>query len=335
MKKATAMLLALVMLFALCACGKTGDDNNADGSNPVVIKIAHANTEDHPTHLAFLKFKELLEEETEGRYTVEIHPNGQLGSDSDLLEAVKQGSLQMANCVTSWIANYSPEFFIFDVPYAFPTEADYDQFVYSDDFQTLVDAAAQDAGVTLLGVWERGYREFTSDKAINTIDDVKGLRMRIMDNRLHQNYWNSIGVDAAPLAWGDTYVALQQGAMNAHDNPVGQILTSNIQEVQSHLALTDHVISTAGVVINPEFFNSMSAEDQQALKNAIVEAQKYNDELTRSSAADTVAKLKELGMVVTEPDTAPFIAAADALSDSFAADFPEAIQLLEQVKAHR
>lgn len=343
MKKLIAMLLAVVMVLALAACGSTASSSSAGSTagsttasaSPTVIKIGHANTEEHPTHQAFLKFKELLESGTDGRYMVEIYPNGQLGSDSDLLEATKQGSIQMANCVTSFIANYSPEFFVFDVPFAFLTEEDYDNFVYGELFQTLANAAEQDAGVILLGVWERGYREFTSNKAINSIDDVTGLRMRIMDNKLHQNYWNSIGVDAAPLAWGDTYVALQQGAMDAHDNPVGQILTSNIQDVQSHLAMLDHVISTAGLVINPAFFNSMSAEDQEVLRNAVVEAQKYNDELTRSGTADTVAKLEELGMTVTYPDTAPFIAAADALSDSFAADFPEAIALLEQIKAAR
>lgn len=329
MKKIIALLLSIVMVFSLCACG--GNDS-ADGSKPVAIKIAHANTEDHPTHQAFLKFKELFEAATDGRYEVTIYPNGQLGSDSEILEAVKGGTIQMANSVTSWLANYSPEFFVFDVPYAFPTEEDYDNFIYSDQFQTLVDAAADDINVKLLGVWERGYREFTSNTAINSADDVNGLRMRIMDNKLHQNYWSSLGVDAAPLAWADTYTALQQGAVDAHDNPVGQSLTSNIADVQSHLAITDHVISTAAVVTNPDFFNSMSADDQAAFLKAVSEAGVYNDELTRSSSAETIAQLEKNGMTVTYPDAKPFIEAAEALYGSFEKDFPEAIKLLYAIK---
>lgn len=326
MKKIIALLLSIAMVFSLCACGSETE------SKATVIKIAHANTEDHPTHQAFLKFKELFEAATDGRYEVVIYPNGQLGSDSEILEAVKGGTIQIANSVTSWLANYSPEFFVFDVPYAFPTEADYDNFINGEHFQTLVDAAADDINVKLLGVWERGYREFTSNTAINSIEDVDGLRMRIMDNKLHQNYWSSLGVDAAPLAWGDTYTALQQGAVDAHDNPVLQILTSNIADVQSHLAILDHVISTAAVVTNPTFFDSMSADDQAAFLEAISAAGVYNDELTRSSNTDTIEKLKEKGMTVTYPDTAPFAEAATKLYDSFAKDFPEAIELLNAVK---
>lgn len=330
-----SVILAMVLLLAACGGGNTAGEG--DAAEPVVFKIAQSLTEKDPVQKGFVKFGELLEERTEGRYKVEIFANGVLGTDMEITEAVQMGNIDIISCHSTNLANFSPIWYTFDLPFAFPTEELYDKVVRGDLRQTLIDATEADMdNVVLLDMWERGYRCLTCNKPVYSAADMQGVRMRVMENALHQGYWAMVGADPATLPWADVYVALQQKAMDAHDNATGLIVSANLNEVQDYLMLSNHILSSSGILMNAEKFNAMSAEDQEIVKECMAEAGIYQDTILRDAVASDIEVLKERGMNVLtteEFDLDSFITIAGEFTSTLGDQYAAAVNFFEQIKA--
>ena len=341
MKKLFCTLsIILVMALLLAACG--GNDTSGEGegaaTEPVVFKIAQSLTEKDPVQKGFEKFGELLEERTEGRYKVEIFANGVLGTDMEITEAVEMGNIDIISCHGTNMSNFSSIWYVFDLPFAFPTEELYDKVVRGDLRQELVDATEADMNnnVVLLDMWERGYRCLTCNKPVKTAADMQGVRMRVMENALHQGYWAMVGADPATLPWADVYVALQQKAMDSHDNAPSLIASANLNEVQDYLMLSNHILSSSSILMNADKFNAMSPEDQEIVRECMIEAGIYQDTLLREAVASDVATLKERGMTVldtNEFDLDSFVEIANEFTASLGEEYAAAVGFFEKVKA--
>lgn len=335
-KKMRSIVLVLVIVLAMGMFSACGGDTGTEGeaTEVVVLKLAHSLSEKSAVHQGYLKFQELLVDRTDGRYDVEIYPNSQLGTDNDIAEAVQIGSVDIVNFTTSTTANYSPIYYCFDVPYAFPDHEYYDAIVRGDLKADLVTAIESDMNnVKYLDLWERGYRVLTSDIEINEPADMAGFRMRILENSLHQGFWSMVGADPATLSFSDVYVALQQKAMQGQDNPPATIFDQNFYEVQNYLVMTNHIMNTASILMNANTFDGMSEEDQAILMECIQEAGEYQDGVVRDLNEEDVLLMEEAGITVIYPDMAEWLEIAKNYRETLYDKYGDAMAFLDKCDA--
>ena len=299
MKKALALILTLCMILALTACGG-GSSNGGGASNggsapsggsssggdadggseytSVNIIAAHGATETTSMHLSWLKLEEMLEERSGGAVTVDIYPNQQLGGDREFTESAVQGNVTMGSPSPAAITAMIPSLNVYDAPFMFPDYETAYKALDSDAGQALLDSM-ETVGLKGLGAYENGFRNLTCNKDVNSLDDLKGLKIRTMESEVHLAIWQALGANPGPLAFGELYTALQQGAFDAQENPLEQIYNNKLHEVQNHVYLTQHVYTPYIIYINLDVWNSLNEATQELIQTCVDESVAYNREL--------------------------------------------------------
>ena len=259
MKKHLALVMAALMMASMlagCGSSETTDtssgDGNSEGYNTLNIIAAHGAAENTSENESFLKFKELVEERSGGAVTVDLYPNQQLGGDREYTEAATQGNVTMGGPSTANIAPFVPAMNAFETPFLFSDRETVYAALDSEAGQALLDSL-ESAGLKGLGYFENGFRQLTTNKEINSLADLKGLKIRVMENEVHLAIWEALGTNPSPLAFGELYSALQQKAFDAQENPAELIYNTKFYEVQDHVYLTNlHHLHEPGYLEQPE-----------------------------------------------------------------------------------
>lgn len=339
MKKATALALTAAMALSLTACGgrnsssqssstsssANASDSTNSSSAAITIKIGHVEAEDRSTHQALVKyFQEPVEEKSGGSIKVEIYPNSQLGGDTELTESVAMGTLQAALPSTSVLVTYSPDFGVMDMPYLFskPENAfnamDGDMGAY---FNEKLDAV----GIHCLGYSYNGLRSMTNNvRPITKPEDLKGLKMRVMENQVFIDFFNTLGASATPMSFSELFTGLQQNTVDGQENPPSLIYASKFQEVQKYLSLTEHVNNFLGFIMNKSFYESLTPDQQQIVSDAAVEFVKQQRQMELDDTQSFVDKLQSEGMQVntlTDEQKAAFKEALAPMYEKYKAQF--------------
>lgn len=225
-KKLSALFLAMVMLFALVACGAdpaADAGNEAENTNPdaenLVIKMGHAESDNENSchHMADTKFAELVNEYSDGRITIEVFANGQLGGERDMVEGLQIGTVDMCSVANLSLSGFDESFGVFDLPYFFDTAEDAYKILDSEYFNDVMcPALAEKTGIRILGVGVGGYRNIACNKTITSIDDFNSLKIRVPQNRpRHLCQWRCTGIyrcgRISPLRTGGTSVPPDHG----------------------------------------------------------------------------------------------------------------------------
>lgn len=220
MKKLLAAVLATVMLLGVTACGNKNDTPAADGDNTgttstTVLKMGHVYSETYPMHLAMLAMADEVYEKTEGRYKIEIHANSSLGNESDLNEGVNIGTVDMAFTATTPLANIVPDLACLDLPYLIQDSAHADAVFFdeSSPIRASLINSIDSAGFKTLALVENGFRQLYTNKKVASTADLKGLKIRVMENPLHLELWNALGASPTAMAASEAMTGLQQGTM--------------------------------------------------------------------------------------------------------------------------
>lgn len=323
-KKSMALVFALVFLAAL------GFSGIADAK--VMLKLGHAVSDQHPYHMGAERFKEIVEKETGGEVEVSLFPNNQLGTgERDLLEGLQLGVVDVYVGSTGPMGGFEKKFMLFDFPFLFKNKAQAYE-VLDGEIGTYVMGLLDKIGIKGLAWYENGFRHFTNSKRpVNTPEDVKGLKLRTMENKIHMALWRAMGADPTPMAWGEVFTALQQGTVDGQENPVPIIYVQKIYEVQKHLALTGHVFSPAMIAIAKAKFDAFPEAHRAIILKAAKESALYQREQITRMEDEQVSKLKELGMEVTTPDVAPFREATKPVYDQFRGELGEDAKLLDEI----
>lgn len=245
-------------------------------------------------------FEERLEEYSDGYYDVQIFPSGQLGNERDLVENVALGNVEA--CVTaSGLTNLSPNFMAFDFPYLITDKEEAFEVMDGEVGQELM-AELEPKGIIGLGYWDNGFRHITSNKEIKTPEDLKGFKLRVMENQVHMEAFEEIGANPVPMAIGEVYAAMQQGTIDGHDNALIHIYTNKFYEVQKYITLTGHVYSPAFFLMSKNFFESQPAEMQEAIRTAEAEARAVERDFTTQADNELVQTLRDAGNIINEVD---------------------------------
>ena len=262
---------------------------------------------------------------TNGRYKIEGFYSGSLGGERESIEAVQLGTQQLTFSSTGPVPNFVPEAKILDVPFLFRDKAHARAVLDGPIGQELL-AQFDAKGFKALAWGENGFRHMTNNKRdVNTPEDLKGLKMRTMENPVHIAAYKSLGIITTPMAFPEVFTALQQGTVDGQENPVPVILAAKFAQVQKHMSLTGHVYSPAVMLMNKAAFDNLSAADKSAFLEAAKLGVQANRARVDTDEANGVKALREQGMTVIETvDKTRFVAALAPVNEQFEKQFGKA-----------
>lgn len=235
------------------------------------IKVGYIGSESHPTMQAMKTFGDNVAKGSDGKIKVELYPNAQLGGDRELCEGVQMGTIQMAIPSTSALAGFDKRIQVLDLPYLFTTREAAFEAVDGELGVKLNEFLAK-KGFYVIGYLENGFRHVTNSKQpITKPEDLKGLKIRTMENPMHLAFFKELGANPTPMSWGELYTALQQGTVDAQENPYAMIDDGKFYEVQKYVSETGHVFSYEILIANKKFMEKLP-DDLRTL--VIDEAQK-------------------------------------------------------------
>lgn len=316
-----------ILILALTACGS---DSSSEGSN-TTLKLAHSGSETHQYHIAAKKFKEIVEEKTNGEIKIEIHPNATLGSEGDVIEQVMGGSVDMTTVAAdSALANTIPEMNVFGIPYLF-RDRDHVYSVLDGDIGDSLLDLAKDKSMKGLGYWEVGFRHLTNNKReINTPEDVKGLKIRVQPAPVWEGHMEALGASPTPVDFNELYSALDQGVVDGEENPLPTINSMKFYEVQKYIALTAHTYTPAVVLMNNGIWKKLNEDQQKIIQNAVDETSEYQRDFLKKQESDIIKSLKEKGVTITEPDREAFTEKTKDVKETVSEEVPE--DLIKSIK---
>lgn len=309
-------------LFAVMAAGLLASSLAAAQTT---MKINISTAQNSHQGVAIDTFAREVEKRTNGRYKIQTFYNGSLGGERESVEAVQLGTQELTFTSTGPVPNFVPETKILDVPFLFRDKA-HARAVLDGPIGKDLLGKFDGKGLKAL-VWaENGFRHMTNSKrAVNTPEDLKGLKMRTMENPVHIAAYKGFGIITTPMAFPEVFTALQQGTVDGQENPLSVIISAKFDQVQKHLSLTGHVYSPCVLLMNKAAFDKLSAADKTAFLEAAKEAAKANRARVDEDDAKGVADLRAKGMTVVENlDKAKFVQAIAPVNAEFEKQFGKA-----------
>ncbi len=335
MKKFMVLILSLLLLLTACGGGGNKPAADAGGSDgQIVLQASHSLSATHPYHLGLEKYAEEVAKKTDGKVKIDIFHSGQLGNERDNIEGLQLGTLDIAVSSTGPVGTFEPTFQILDLPYLFTTGEEADKVLdgeIGDEILAKLDAI----GVKGAAFWENGFRNLTNSvRPVNSVADMKGLKIRTMQNEVQMEAYKALGTDPTPMAYSEVFTSLQQKVLDGQENPLPVIYNDKLYEVQENLALTKVIYSPAMLLISNKTFEKVDEETAKILVETAKEVAAYQKGLIREQEAEQLKLLEEAGMKITEPDLTEFKAAVQPVYDKYANQFDKVLldRILEATK---
>ena len=287
-------LLAAVTFMAIMAAGA------AFAAPEYTIKVGYIGSDTHPTMQAMKVFAKDVDAGSKGKIKVELYPNAQLGGDRELCEGVQMGTIQMAIPSTSALAGFDKRIQVLDLPYLFTTrKAAFD--AVDGELGQKLNTYLSKKGFEVLGYQENGFRHVTNSKRpIKTPADLKGLKIRTMENPMHIAFFKELGANPTPMSWGELYTALQQGTVDAEENPYAMIDDGKFYEVQKYVSETGHVFSYEILIANKKFMDKLPADLRKVVVDAAHKAIMTQRASLEKEEAAFKAKVTKAGLTANE-----------------------------------
>jgi tripartite ATP-independent transporter DctP family solute receptor len=264
------------------------------------IKFATQNPVGHPVTMGMVKFKEIVEKNTGGKLKVNLFPGGTLGSDQANVSALQGGTLEMVSLNSGILASQVKDFVVYDFPFMFADSKEADAVV-DGPFGKKMHAKLEEKGMVGVTYFELGFRNLTNNKrAIKKVSDIDGLKLRVIPNPINVDWVKALGANPTPLPFPEVYAAMEQGAIDGHENPLTVINANKFYEVQKHVALTNHQYNPQSVLMSKKFWDGLTAAEKKVVNDAATEASIYQRKQARDQIAIAFENLKKNGMQVSE-----------------------------------
>lgn len=296
-KLVSALLVLAVALSLLAGCG--GSQPTEKKVEKRVIKVGIGLNEQSPQYKGLEKFKELVEKESKGRLEVNIFANAQLGDDIKMMTQLRAGTLEMTVPSSSPISTLDKKWMVFDLPFLFPNEEVVDKVLDGPVGQKFLDSLSQ-YGLKGLGYYENGYRQITnSKKEIKEPGDVKGLKIRTMENPVHLAAFRLLGANPTPMPFSEVFNAMQQKTIDGQENPSTTNFLQKFYEVQKYNTISNHVYTPFVSMFSKKAWDTLSKEDQDVILKATKDSSLYQRKYNRDMMKDCEAGMAKNGVVVT------------------------------------
>ncbi|WP_017756229.1 TRAP transporter substrate-binding protein [Calidifontibacillus oryziterrae] len=325
-KSLLALVLTLVLSLMLAACGgnETATQSSeggapADTGETFVLKAGHSLPDTHPYELALLEVAKNVEERTEGRVKIETFPNSQIGAERELTEGLTLGTVDIVVSSTAPITNFVPDLGVLDLPFLFDSREKAVEVLNGEIGQELFDKIGEQ-GIMAMSWGENGYRHITNAKRpVTTPEDLKGLKIRTQENQYHLAAFEALGAQPTPMAWTEALTGLQQGVVDAQENPIIVADQFNLFESnQKYMTLTGHVYSVAIYMLSQATYDKLPEDLREIVVDELVKAGPFERDLLVKMDQESLEKVKAQGMeVIEEVDVAPFREAITSVYDKY------------------
>ena len=285
-----------------------------------IFSMGHVANEDHTWHQAALYLDKILDERTKGKVRIKVYPSEQLGKEIELIRSIKAGIADMTVTAGS-LQNWTSVAAFSDMPFLLRDSVHLKSLVNGELGKQMEKTILDEAGLRVLCYFQRGPRHLTSKRPIKTPEDLKGIIVRIPNVPSYVVAWQALGAKPTPMAFSEVFTSLQQGTVEAQENPLAMIRSANFQEVQDYLNLTGHVISWGYVVIGETQFQELPEKYKHIFNEAVKDMQEYEHQLFLKKEKMLRVELEQLGMEFVEVDQAAFqIIASEAVYNDLSPD---------------
>lgn len=311
LKKLFALLTAGAMMTGLAACGSNGGTagasvngatSGAASGDTTVIQVGFENSISEPFGQGLVKWQELVDEKSNGTLKIELFPDSQLGSKAELIDSMLLREPVVTLADGAFYADYGvPDFGIVFGPFLFDSWDECWTLIESDWYKEQC-GKLEDKGLKLIASnWIYGDRHTLTTKPVNTVDDLKGMKIRVPGNQIQSVGFDTLGATSTGMDLGDVYQALQTKTIDGAENPLATLYGRKLHEVAKYLILDGHVKNFTTLVMSNDLFNSLTPEQQEILVSTCEEAGVYNNELQQQSEQEYLQKMKDEGVTVVEP----------------------------------
>ncbi len=290
---------------------------------PRIVRFGYGLAEDSNQGRAVRYFADEMGKLTGGKWKVKAFGAAALGSDPQMQNALIGGAQEMMVGSPATLVGIVSDFGVYDLPFVFTTDKEADTVLDGPFGQKLLDSL-QPKGMVGLVYWENGFRDLTNSKrAVNKMEDMQGIKLRVMQNPVYIDMFKGFGANAVPLAFSELFAALETGAVDGQENPVTTIESSKFYEVQKFLTITHHVYSPWVVTVSKKWYDGLSADEKTALKKAAIASRDFERKDSRDAAAKAMTALKQKGMQIntmSDAEVARLRATTKPAIDKFAGD---------------
>lgn len=308
MKNVPLWMASLFLLVIMTACGSEGASSSGDDEKVYTLEAGHSLPEDHPYHLGFLEMAEKVEERTDGQVKIEVFPNSEIGAERELTEGMTLGTVDLVVSSTAPVTNFVPELSVLDAPFIFKNR-DEAVNVLEGDIGDELFSKMEEEGIIGLSWGENGYRHVTNSKhPVEKPEDLEGLKIRTQENEIHLAAFEELGAQPTPMAWTEALTALQQGVVDAQENPAIVADQFKLYEAnQEHMTLTGHVYSVAIYMMSQQTYDELPEDLREIVVEEGRKAGAKEREMIVEMEQESLQTLKDEGMkIIEEVDTQPF-----------------------------
>lgn len=335
MKKKAISLLLIAVALVLAACGGGGDsaEGSSDGGDvePTVLRLAENHPDDYPTAIGDKEFARLVEEKTEGRYVVEVYAGGQLGEESEVLEQVQLGTIELARVNAIPLTQFSQEIGVLSMPYLFDDEEAKWKKLNGEVGQDLL-GTLEGSNLVGLAFYDSGERSFYNSKhPIEKPEDMAGLKIRVQNSELAIDIVEALGASATPMEYGEVYSALQTGVIDGAENNFPSYYTSNHYNVSKYFTVNGYQGTPEVLLASESFWNDLSEEDKELFREAALESVEVQREAWAELTEESKEAVVEAGSELIEvDDISEWREAVQPVYDKYGEEFTEWIDRLTE-----
>lgn len=318
--KLILVVVAAFLMLALAACSKDGKEAEGEKGNsdkPIEINVAYGNQPGEPIDLMAKKWKELVEEKSDGKLSLKLYPSSQLGSEKDVVEQAIMGNNVIIFTGYDFLMDYVPDAGILTAPYL---TDDFDDLLYLTTTDWFADLTSRlnDEGIDIVNTNTiYGKRQLMTKDPVLTPDDLKGMKIRVPNNQMYIKSFEALGATPTPMPLADMYTGLQQGLIDGAENPLPVLSASKTQEIVKNLTLTEHTKIMSPWITGTKFIKTVPEDLVQILKEAGNEAGEYGRTITEEEAETVLKDFEDQGIAIHEVDLAPFREKAKSVYTAF------------------
>lgn len=297
-----------------------------------IIKMGHGLGVTHPVHEAMVYMAEMISKKSQGRMIVKVYPNQQLGTERELVELLQIGSLGLTKVSSATLESFAPAMQVLSMPYLFKDDEHRDVVLKGPIGKKLL-LESEKYWLRGLCYYDAGKRSFYSKtKPIESPDDLKGLKIRVLESNMATNMIKGFGGSPTPISYGELYTALQQGIVDAAENNPPSLYTSRHYEVCKFYSINEHSAMPDVVVISTKVWDSLDEEEKQWIQEAADESAEYQYQLWAASVELSLREMEKAGVSITYPDPSGFRQAVELMYENFKKSQPDLYQIIEEIR---
>ncbi len=292
------------------------------------LQLAHNAAEGNPKWDASELFAELVEEGTNGELIVDVGGNAQYGDDMEAITQMRMGTLAFSTNSQGATSSVVPQFSVLGLPFLFnslPSAWKVMDGEVGDELKRL----SEEKGLVLLALWDNGIRHVSNNvRPIETPDDLEGLKIRTPPDEMTVDIFEALGANPTPMNFSELYIALEQGVVDGQENPLMNIYSSKLHEVQDYISLTGHKYESTPLLMSKMVWDSLSPEHQEVIQQAAIEAGEFNRQASLEADDTLRSAMEEAGVAFNQVNPEPFIEATSSVYDQWAEEYPELVEMV-------